>query len=52
MYGICPVVKDPTNGGIAPDNVLTPVRKPDGTPLEPDFLVNFLSLQTTWRWAN
>ncbi|MEN3333055.1 MAG: hypothetical protein V7641_2420 [Blastocatellia bacterium] len=52
MYGICPVVKDPTNGGIAPDNVLTQVRQPDGTPLEPDFLRNFLSLQTTWRWAN
>jgi hypothetical protein len=52
MYGICPVVKDPTNGGIATDNVLTLVRKPDGTPLEPDFLVNFLSLQTTGRWAN
>lgn len=52
MYGICPVVKDPTNGGIATDNVLTLVRKPDGTPLEPYFLQNFLSLQTTGRWAN
>jgi hypothetical protein len=52
MYGICPVVKDPTNGGIANDNVLNLVRKPDGTPLEPDFLRNFLSLQTRGRWAD
>jgi hypothetical protein len=52
MYGICPVIKDPTDGGIAPDAVLTYVRKPDGSPLEPAFLRNFISLQTTGRWAN
>jgi len=52
MYGICPVVKDPTNGGIATDNTLNLVRQADGSPLEPDFLVNFLSLQTTGRWAH
>lgn len=52
MYGICPVVKDPTNGGIATDNVLNVVRKSDGSPLEPYFVQNFLSLQTTGRWAN
>jgi hypothetical protein len=52
MYGICPVVKDPTNGGIATDNVLNVVRKPDGTPLEPYFVQNFISLQTTGRWAD
>jgi hypothetical protein len=51
MYGICPVVKDPRNGGIAFDNVLTFVRKPDGTPLEPDFVRNFNSLQSTGDWA-
>jgi hypothetical protein len=51
MYGICPVVKDPRNGGIAFDNVLTFVRKADGTPLEPDFVRNFNSLQSTGDWA-
>jgi hypothetical protein len=52
MYGICPVIEDPTDGGVAPDLFLNYVRRPDGTPLEPDFLRNFNSLQTTGRWAN
>ena len=51
MYGICPVIKDPTNGGIAPDAFLADVRRADGTPLEPQFSRNFVSLQTTGRWA-
>ncbi|MDX6695496.1 MAG: hypothetical protein QOF02_3099 [Blastocatellia bacterium] len=51
MYGICPVVKDPTDGGIAQDNVLTVVRKTDGTPLEPAFVINFDSLKNTGNWA-
>jgi len=52
MYGICPVIKDPTDGGIAPDASLSYVRNPDGSPLEPYFLNNFLSLQSTGDWAN
>lgn len=52
VYSICPVVKDPTGGGIAPDQFLAYTRKPDGTPLEPFFVNNFESLKTTWRWAN
>jgi hypothetical protein len=52
MYGICPVIKDPRNGGIAFDNVLSFVRKPDGTPLEPDFVRHFNSLQSTGDWAH
>ncbi|HEY0407829.1 MAG TPA: hypothetical protein VGC89_18990 [Pyrinomonadaceae bacterium] len=51
MYGICPVVKDPTNGGIAPDTALAFVRNPDGTPLEPAFVLNFDSLKNTGNWA-
>lgn len=51
MYGICPVVKDPRNGGIAFDNVLTVVRNADGSPLEPFFVTNFNALQTTGDWA-
>ena len=52
MYGICPVIKDPTDGGIAPNDTLNYVRKPDGTPLEPEFLRQFESLRTNGRWAN
>jgi hypothetical protein len=50
-YAICPVIKDPTDGGIAPDQFLAYTRLPDGTPLEP-FLRNFLSLQQTGDWAD
>lgn len=51
-YSICPVIKDPRNGGIAPDQFLNYTRKPDGTPLEPRFLADFLSLQTTGNGAS
>jgi hypothetical protein len=50
-YAICPVIKDPTDGGIAPDQFLAITVKPDGTPLEPAFLRNFVSLQQTGDWA-
>ena len=49
-YSICPVIKDPTDGGIAPDQFLAITLKPDGTPLEPEFLSNFESLRTTGDW--
>jgi hypothetical protein len=51
-YSICPVIKDPRDGGIAPDQFLAYTRKPDGTPLEPEFVENFDSLQHTGRPAN
>lgn len=50
-YSICPVIKDPRNGGIAPDQFLAYTRKPDGSALEPAFLANFRSLQTTGDFA-
>jgi len=49
-YSICPVNADPTDGGIAPDQFLAITLKADGTPLEPEFLSNFQSLQTTGDW--
>ena len=52
MYGICPVIKDPTTGGIAPADTLAFVRRPDGTPLEPNIVNAFNSLQQTWNWGN
>ena len=51
-YSICPVIKDPRNGGIARDQFLAYTRNPDGSPLEPEFLQNFNSLQSTGRPAN
>lgn len=51
MYGICPVVKDPTDGGIPLDTTLAYVRKPDGTALEPYFPSNFDALKFTGDWA-
>jgi hypothetical protein len=51
-YAICPVIEDPTDGGIAPDQFLALPLKTDGTPVEPAFQENFDSLQTTGRWAD
>lgn len=51
-YSICPVIKDPRNGGIAPDQFLAITRRADGSALEPRFLADFNSLQTTGRPAN
>jgi len=49
-YAICPVIEDPTDGGIAEDQFLAITLKPDGTPVEPDFLEAFESLRTTGDW--
>ena len=51
-YAICPVIKDPTDGGIARDQFLAITVKADGTPVEPSFLENFESLRTTGDWAD
>lgn len=51
-YAICPVIEDPTDGGIAPDQFLALPLKTDGTPVEPSFLSNFESLQATGDWAD
>jgi hypothetical protein len=48
-YFVCPVIKEPRNGGIAPDAFLATVRRADGTPLpaEQQFVTDFESLRTT-----
>lgn len=46
-YAICPVIEDPTDGGIARDQFLAFTRKPDGSPLEREFVDNFESLRLT-----
>ena len=50
-YSVCPVINDPRNGAIAPDQFLRAVLKADGTPLEPDFVAQFNSLQATGQEA-
>jgi hypothetical protein len=52
-YAICPVTKEPRNGGIAHDQFLSYTLATDNeSPLEPSFLLNFLSLQQTGDWAH
>jgi hypothetical protein len=51
-YSICPVIKDPRDGGIARDQFLNYVRLPDGAPLEREFIENFKTLQATGRPAH
>lgn len=52
-YFICPVFKDPRDGGIAPDAFLAAIRLADGTPLpaEKHFVEDFDSLQKTGDWS-
>lgn len=49
---ICPVIENPTDGGIATDQFLALPLKTDGTRVEPDLLTNFASLRLTGGWAN
>lgn len=49
-YAICPEIRDPRGGGIAPDATANFNRFPDGTLLEPDLFAAFNSLKTTGDW--
>lgn len=49
-YAICPVIEDPTDGGIATDQFLALPLKTNGRPVEPAFLSNFESLRLTGDW--
>jgi hypothetical protein len=51
-YAICPVIKDPKDGGIALDTFLAITRKADGTPVEQFFLDSYNSLKTTGDWPH
>jgi hypothetical protein len=45
VWLVCPSIPDPTRGGIAPDAFADIVRKPDGTPLDPQISASFNCLQ-------
>jgi hypothetical protein len=49
-YAVCPVIEDPTDGGIAPDAFYNPLKRLDGTLVEPNFQRWFLNLQKFGRW--
>ena len=50
-YAICPEIKDPRDGGIAPDATTALVlKKDDGSYLEPELVRAFDSLKTTGDW--
>ena len=52
-YFVCPVFKDPRDGGDRPDAFLATVRQEDGNPLpaEQHFVDDFESLQSTGDWS-
>ena len=49
-YGICPAIKDPTDGGIALDQFLSTVRRANGEAFDPYIEQSFESLRLTGRW--
>ncbi|HZH99089.1 MAG TPA: hypothetical protein VEX38_08970 [Fimbriimonadaceae bacterium] len=51
-YAVCPIIRDPRDGGIAPDAFLNFTKYADRTPVEPWFVQNFTSLQRTGNWFN
>ena len=49
-YGICPVIKDPTDGGIAQDQFLITPRRSGGDALIPSIQRNFDNLRINGDW--
>ena len=45
VWLVCPSIPDATQGGIAPDAFLDTVRRPDGSPLDPQIATSFNCLQ-------
>jgi hypothetical protein len=50
IWIICPGILDPRNGAIAPDAFLDHVTFPNGTSVDPRFLLNFNCLQTAGQF--
>ena len=49
-YAICPEIRDPRDGGIAPDAFANFILRPDGSYLEQNLFDAFTSLQKTGNW--
>jgi hypothetical protein len=52
VWLICPGIPDPRAGAIAPDAFLDTVRRPNGTPLDVRFNLNFACLQNFGAFCN
>lgn len=50
-YAICPEIKDPRDGGIAPDAFATFNKREDASYLEPDLVNAWNSLKNTGDWG-
>jgi hypothetical protein len=51
VWLICPSIPDPTQGGIAPDAFVDTIRRPDGSPLDPQVSASFNCLQKTGQFC-
>lgn len=51
VWLICPSIPDPTKGGVAPDAFVDTVRKPDGSPVDPQIAASFNCLQKTGQFC-
>jgi hypothetical protein len=51
VWLVCPSIPDPTRGGIAPDAFVDTVRKPDGSPIDPQVAASFNCLQKTGQFC-
>jgi hypothetical protein len=51
-YAVCPTMKDPRDGGIAPDAFYNPLKRADGSLVEPYFLDGFKNLQLYGDWTH
>ena len=51
VWLICPSIPDPTQGGIAPDAFVDTVRRPGGSPLDPQITASFNCLQKTGQFC-
>jgi hypothetical protein len=49
-YAICPEIKDPRDGGIAPDAYANFIKRPDGSYLEPELVEAWNSLKSSGNW--
>src|SRR5262249_964915 len=48
---IWPIIQDPRGGSIAKDAFLDFVKRPDGTPVDPEVVIQFISLQQTGKFS-
>ena len=48
---VCPIIANPRDGAIAPDAFVHPVLKPNGMPVDPEVMTQFLCLQQSGNFC-